>query len=119
MREEAVPEASLRTLFTLYPEGDKRLVYKKYANQGDWMSEQKGFANYLINVSKIDNSIKIQYKNQEENQSQLNSQQNAKETLHFEATFESGNLYSAYKVTREREYLNLNDENRYRIMSMT
>ena len=86
-----------KSLFTLYPEGDTRLVYRKYANQGDWQLTQKCFASYLINIKKAGKFAKTQYQTSGGNTVRAMPKQD-NDTLVFDSTFESGNLYSAYKV---------------------
>ena len=88
-----------KTLFTLYPEYDLRLVYKKYKKTKAFEMEDRIYATYFVNLSKLlknAETAKIQYENQISSIEELKPIDT--NTLCFNSTFESGNLFSAFKV---------------------
>jgi len=82
----------------LYPEERSNLVYKRYADQGDWQLDQKNFASYLVDINKVVKAPNKIGGNDEINKLVLDPSE-----LKFDSNFESGNLYAVYKVS-EKEY---------------
>ena len=74
-------------------------MYKKYADQGDWQTQERGFADYLVDIKKLGTNIKTQYKtNAESPKKSPPKNGNTNQPLKFDSNFESGNLYAAYEV---------------------
>lgn len=107
--KKSVPQAeaeidmkNVKSLFTVYPEGDPRLVYRKFKSNTA-TGENRLFSGYLVNLQKLSkgkNASLTQYSSHSEF-SQANNATYVKEdrsNLIFNSAFESGNLFAAYKV---------------------
>ena len=93
-----------RSLFTLYPQDDHRLIYQKYRSDAGLSAEKKSYAGYFVNLHKLGkstNKLQVQYT---DSQSIVNTEQIADSTsLVFDSRFESGNLFAAFRI-KEKEY---------------
>ena len=86
-------------MFNLYPKSDPRLIYKKYKNEKNFDIEDKIYASYFVDISKLLKTSKpgkIQFDDQYNSTEQLKI--GDLNTLSFSSMFESGNLFSVFKV---------------------
>lgn len=100
--ETETESKSGKTLFSTYPEGDSRLVYRKYKSNAVAIGENRIFAGYLVNLQKLtkgNNSTLKQYYSHQENMSSHESYvKQGHSHLIFSSSFESGNLFAAFQV---------------------
>lgn len=109
-----------KSLFTIYPEGDPRLVYRKFKSNTT-TGDNKLYSGYLVDLqklSKMKDSALIQYHPQSElahvNESYVKE---GGTHLIFNSSFESGNLFAAFKVNLVR-WGSFTKLNRFQNMSM-
>lgn len=91
-----------KSLLTLYPEGDPRLVYQKYQSNAIFDSDNRLYAGLFVSLSKLakgQNAVMYQ-KTQNNTGSKLT---NDPTSLLFDSAFESGNLFAAFRI-KENEY---------------
>jgi len=91
-----------QTLFTIYPKSDPRIVYKRHKTEGEWHMKSKFYANYLVNIANLikNKDDKAQYEDVEKNKGFDIEGVTTQTGLQFNSLFESGNLYTAYKVIK-------------------
>lgn len=110
-----------RSLFSLYPEGDSRLVYRKYKSNTT-MGENRVYSGYLIDLQKLSkgkDSV-IQYRSQSNSGDTMGTIiKNDGTHLVFNSLFESGNLFAAFKVLSILSFQMLNSRLSYQRRSMT
>lgn len=99
---------SMKSLFTLYPEGDPRLVYQKYKPNAVLNAENRLYAGYLVDLSKLGkgkNVLQTQYSEQDNNNGRNSYPKVTSDptSLVFNSAFESGNLFAAFRI-QENEY---------------
>ena len=104
----------------MYPESDPRLIYKKYKNEKNFEMEDKIYASYFVNIStllKTSKPAKILLDDQYNSIEQLKPKD--LNTLTFSSMFESGNLFSAFKVY-QYDLINYSDFTiRFQMKNMT
>lgn len=94
-----------RSLFSLYLEGDPRLVYRKFKSNTA-SGENRVYSSYLIDLQKLSKSQNpiVQYNqqndmdNDEDNRPMETISKKEEFNLVFNSSFESGNLYAAFKA---------------------